>query len=57
MQALLGGSSVLCVMPTGSGKSAIYQVPAMTLPGVAVVISPAHRAAARPGRVHQRTHR
>ncbi|WP_262364396.1 ATP-dependent DNA helicase RecQ [Arthrobacter echini] len=40
MQALLGGSSVLCVMPTGSGKSAIYQVPAMTLPGVAVVISP-----------------
>ncbi len=40
MTALVGGRSVLCVMPTGSGKSAIYQVPAMTLPGVAVVISP-----------------
>ncbi|WP_201293163.1 DEAD/DEAH box helicase [Arthrobacter zhaoguopingii] len=27
MQALLEGRNVLCVMPTGSGKSAIYQVP------------------------------
>ena len=40
MEAVLEGHSVLCVMPTGSGKSAIYQVPAMALPGVAVVISP-----------------
>ncbi|THJ67564.1 ATP-dependent DNA helicase RecQ [Arthrobacter echini] len=40
MEALIAGKSVLCVMPTGSGKSAIYQVPAMTLPGVAIVISP-----------------
>ncbi|MHA7278311.1 RecQ family ATP-dependent DNA helicase [Arthrobacter sp. MDT2-2] len=40
MEAVLEGHSVLCVMPTGSGKSAIYQVPSMALPGVAVVISP-----------------
>ncbi|WP_104179583.1 ATP-dependent DNA helicase RecQ [Arthrobacter sp. B0490] len=40
MEAVLAGRSVLCVMPTGSGKSAIYQVPALTLPGVAVVVSP-----------------
>ncbi|MFC3299095.1 RecQ family ATP-dependent DNA helicase [Arthrobacter agilis] len=40
MKAVLEGRSVLCVMPTGSGKSAIYQVPAVALPGVAVVISP-----------------
>lgn len=40
MKAVLKGHSVLCVMPTGSGKSAIYQVPAATLPGIAVVISP-----------------
>ncbi|MHA7238836.1 RecQ family ATP-dependent DNA helicase [Arthrobacter sp. TMS1-12-1] len=40
MSAVLAGHSILCVMPTGSGKSAIYQVPAMALPGVAVVISP-----------------
>ncbi|MHA7283865.1 RecQ family ATP-dependent DNA helicase [Arthrobacter sp. TMS2-4] len=40
MGAILAGHSVLCVMPTGSGKSAIYQVPAMALPGVALVISP-----------------
>lgn len=40
MEAVLAGRSVLCVMPTGSGKSAIYQVPATALPGVAVVISP-----------------
>lgn len=40
MEVVLQGRSTLCVMPTGSGKSAIYQVPALALPGVAVVISP-----------------
>ncbi|MHA7262397.1 RecQ family ATP-dependent DNA helicase [Arthrobacter sp. TMN-37] len=40
MQALLEGRNALCVMPTGSGKSAIYQLPGLALPGVAVVISP-----------------
>ena len=40
MEALIEGKSALCVMPTGSGKSAIYQVPGLVLPGVVVVISP-----------------
>ncbi|MER2133278.1 MAG: ATP-dependent DNA helicase RecQ [Arthrobacter sp.] len=40
MEAAVNGRDVICVMPTGAGKSAVYQVPAMTLPGTAVVISP-----------------
>ncbi len=32
--------NILCVLPTGYGKSAIYQVTAMSKPGVAVVVSP-----------------
>lgn len=34
------GRNLLCVLPTGYGKSAIYQVAAMASPGVAVVVSP-----------------
>ncbi|MBJ6629161.1 RecQ family ATP-dependent DNA helicase [Streptomyces sp. I4(2020)] len=40
MQELLDGRDVLVVMPTGSGKSAIYQVPTVLLDGPAVVVSP-----------------
>ncbi len=40
MVPLLGGRDVLAVMATGSGKSAIYQVPSLLLPGVTVVVSP-----------------
>ncbi|MEB7502915.1 ATP-dependent DNA helicase RecQ [Arthrobacter koreensis] len=40
MEAAVNGRDVICVMPTGAGKSAVYQVPAMALPGTAVVISP-----------------
>ncbi|MFF3736588.1 RecQ family ATP-dependent DNA helicase [Streptomyces sp. NPDC002566] len=40
MEALFGGRDVLVVMPTGSGKSAIYQVPTVLLGGPAVVVSP-----------------
>ncbi|PIM68015.1 recombinase RecQ [Streptomyces sp. JV178] len=40
MEALLDGRDVLVVMPTGSGKSAIYQVPTVLLGGPAVVVSP-----------------
>jgi RecQ family ATP-dependent DNA helicase len=40
MEQLLHGHDVLVVMPTGSGKSAVYQVPAQLLDGPTVVISP-----------------
>jgi len=40
MRYLLAGDDVLAVLPTGSGKSAIYQVPALLLPGPTVVVSP-----------------
>ncbi len=37
---VLAGRDVLVVMPTGSGKSLIYQLAALLLPGTALVISP-----------------
>ncbi|MGE2737391.1 RecQ family ATP-dependent DNA helicase [Mycolicibacterium vaccae] len=40
METVLEGRDVLAVMPTGSGKSAIYQVPAVLRDGLAVVVSP-----------------
>ncbi len=40
MQAVLQGLDALVVMPTGSGKSLIYQLPALMLPGLTVVVSP-----------------
>src|SRR5690606_21067459 len=40
MSAVVAGRDVLAVMPTGHGKSAIYQVPAVMRPGTALVISP-----------------
>ena len=39
MQTLSGQSS-LCVMPTGGGKSICYQIPALMLDGLTVVVSP-----------------
>src|SRR5882672_4427276 len=38
--AVLGGRDVLAVMPTGSGKSLGYQLPAVMLPGTTLVVSP-----------------
>ncbi|PSN13497.1 recombinase RecQ [filamentous cyanobacterium CCT1] len=38
--SLLKGHDVLAVMPTGSGKSAIYQLAGALIPGATVVISP-----------------
>lgn len=40
MQAILEGRDVLAVLPTGSGKSAIYQVPAVLMDGLTLVVSP-----------------
>jgi ATP-dependent DNA helicase RecQ len=38
--SVLAGRDTLAVLPTGSGKSAIYQIPAMLLDGPTIVISP-----------------
>lgn len=40
IDAILSGRDVLGVMPTGAGKSVCYQLPAMMLPGLTLVISP-----------------
>ena len=40
MDAVLGGRHVLSVMPTGSGKSLCFQVPALVLGGLTIVVSP-----------------
>ncbi len=40
IDALLSGRDVLGVMPTGAGKSICYQLPALLLPGLTLVISP-----------------
>ena len=40
IDTLLAGNHVLAVMPTGSGKSLCYQVPALVRGGLAIVVSP-----------------
>jgi ATP-dependent DNA helicase RecQ len=40
ISAALDGRDALVVMPTGSGKSLIYQLPALMLPGLTIVVSP-----------------
>ncbi|WBQ03483.1 RecQ family ATP-dependent DNA helicase [Kribbella sp. CA-293567] len=40
MSAVMAGRDALVVMPTGAGKSAIFQVPALLLDGPAVIVSP-----------------
>ena len=40
VDAILSGRDVLCVMPTGAGKSICYQVPALASEGTTLVISP-----------------
>ena len=70
IEALLAGRSALAVFPTGSGKSLCYQLPALLLEGVTVVVSPlialmkdqidaldAHRRAGRAHRLEPRAGR
>ena len=40
IKTLIGGQSLLVVMPTGWGKSLCYQIPAILSPSFAVVVSP-----------------
>lgn len=40
IEALVGGESILAVMPTGAGKSLCYQVPALLFERPTIVISP-----------------
>ena len=40
VSAVLAGRDTLVIMPTGGGKSLCFQVPAMLLPGVTLVVSP-----------------
>src|SRR5512146_1862717 len=40
IRRVLAGQHTLLVMPTGAGKSLTYQLPALLLPGLTVVISP-----------------
>jgi ATP-dependent DNA helicase RecQ len=40
IDSLLAGRDVLGVMPTGAGKSICYQIPALLLPDITLVISP-----------------
>lgn len=40
IQNVLAGQDTLAVMPTGGGKSLCYQIPALILPGLTVVVSP-----------------
>lgn len=40
IESLLAGTNVLAIMPTGGGKSLCYQIPALMLPGLTLVVSP-----------------
>ncbi|HET9465371.1 MAG TPA: DEAD/DEAH box helicase, partial [Gemmatimonadales bacterium] len=40
IRSILEGRDTLAVLPTGGGKSICFQIPAVVLPGLSVVVSP-----------------
>lgn len=40
VDSILAGQDVLGIMPTGAGKSICYQLPALMMPGITIVVSP-----------------
>ena len=40
IDAVLDGRDVLGIMPTGAGKSLCFQIPALMMPGITLVVSP-----------------
>ena len=40
VRSIISGQNTFVIMPTGGGKSLCYQLPALVLPGTAIVVSP-----------------
>src|ERR1700744_1237829 len=40
IENVLNGADTLAIMPTGAGKSICYQLPAVLMPGITILVSP-----------------